>query len=73
MFRRIKDVVDLYYLSKVFPFNGVEVKLALKNSDRVLGNFQDFLHRKRELQYAYDKFRLAGNISNPLLIQSITQ
>lgn len=34
VFRRIKDVVDLYYLSRVFPFHGTQVKQALESSGR---------------------------------------
>jgi len=65
VFRRIKDVVDLYYLSQVFPFHSTDVKQILKNNGRDLGTFQGFLHRKDELEHAYDKFRLTGDVSKP--------
>ncbi len=65
VFRRIKDVVDLYYLSKVFSFNRAEVLEALKNSDRFLDSFSGFLHRPEDLRHSYEKFRFAGNVNKP--------
>lgn len=65
IFRRIKDVVDLYYLSQVFPFNSADIMQILKDNGRDLETFQGFLHRKDELRHAYDKFRLAGEVNKP--------
>ncbi len=65
IFRRIKDVVDLYYLSQVFPFYSANINQILKDNGRVLGTFQGFLHRKGDLEYAYDKFRLTGDVDKP--------
>ncbi len=65
VFRRIKDVVDLYYLSKVFPFHGTNIRKILKDNGRTLGEFDGFLHRKDELEHAYDKFRLTGDVNKP--------
>lgn len=65
VFRRVKDVVDLYYLSKVFDFDKDTALQALKNSNRELGNFHGFLHRRSELQHSYDKFRFAGDVDKP--------
>ena len=65
VFRRIKDVVDLYYLSQVFPFHSADIMQILKDNGRELGTFQGFLHRKDELEHAYDKFRLSGDVSKP--------
>ena len=65
VFRRIKDVVDLYYLSQVFPFHSTEVMQILKDSERELGTFYGLLHRKSELEHAYDKFRLTKDVSKP--------
>ena len=65
VFRRIKDVVDLYYLSKVFEFHTVEVLQILKNSGRTLGDFQGFVCRTEELKHSYEKFRFAGGVNKP--------
>lgn len=65
VFRRIKDVVDLYYISQVFDFNKAEIMEALQTSGRTLDSFDAFLHRKDELEHSYEKFRFAGDISKP--------
>lgn len=65
VFRRIKDVVDLYYLSKVFPFNRTDIMQRLESNGRTLGAFHGFLHRKSELSHAYEKFRFTGDVSKP--------
>lgn len=65
VFRRIKDVVDLYYISKVFPFDQGEIRNALQNSGRTLDAFHGFLHRQQELTHSYEKFRFVGTASKP--------
>lgn len=65
VFRRIKDVVDLYYLSHVTRFNKAEVMTALENSGRTLESFDAFLNRTEELQHSYEKFRFAGDVTKP--------
>ena len=65
IFMRVKDIVDLYYLSQVFPFHSVDIKQILRDNGRELGMFHGFLRRKSELEHAYDKFRLAGEVSKP--------
>lgn len=65
VFRRIKDVVDLYYISKAFVFYQTDILQTLKNSGRSLGNFHGFLHRHEELEHAYEKFRFTGNVNKP--------
>lgn len=65
VFRRIKDVVDLYYMSKVFTFDREDILKALHTSGKVLGEFKCFIDRKEELKHAYDKFRFAGNVNKP--------
>ena len=65
VFRRIKDVVDLYYFSKVFEFNVSEIKQTLKNSERTLEGFNGFLHKTEELKHSYEKFRFAGDVNKP--------
>lgn len=65
VFRRIKDVVDLYYISKVFDFNKSDIIQSLKESGRSLDSFNGFLHRAEDLRHAYDKFRFTGDIDKP--------
>ena len=65
VFRRIKDVVDLYYMSKVFELDREAVLKVLKDTGRELGSFDGFLHRKGELQHAYEKFRFSGDVNKP--------
>ena len=65
VFRRIKDVVDLYYISKVFEFDTAAVAQTLTNNERTLDNFHSFIHRTDELKHAYEKFRFAGGVNKP--------
>ena len=65
VFRRIKDVVDLYYISKVFRFHKADVLQTLKNSGRSLGDFCGFLHRIENLRHSYEKFRFEGDVYKP--------
>ena len=65
VFRRIKDVIDLYYLSHVVPFDRAAVLGALKNSGKHLEDFDGFLCRPEDLRHAYGKFRFAGDVQKP--------
>ncbi len=65
VFRRIKDVVDLYYISRVFAFNKAEVLETLKTSGRILESFNGFLHRPEDLRHSYEKFRFSGEVDKP--------
>lgn len=65
VFRRIKDVVDLYYLSNVFAFDRGAILDTLKNNGRTLDSFDGFLNRTEELKHSYEKFRFAGDVSKP--------
>ncbi len=65
VFRRIKDVVDLYYISRVFDFDKDDIIRALKASERALDSFDAFLHHTGELEHAYEKFRFTGGINKP--------
>lgn len=65
VFRRIKDVVDLYYLSQVFELDPDALMNTLKNSGRHLDNFYGFLHRYDDLCHAYEKFRFTGGTTKP--------
>ena len=65
VFRRIKDVVDLYYLSKVFDLDRFEILGVLRDTGRSLESFDGFLHRTDELRHSYEKFRFAGGVNKP--------
>lgn len=65
VFRRIKDVVDLYYLSKVFVFDSTAVLQTLENNGRMLGSFDCFLNGSDDLKHAYEKFRFTGDVDKP--------
>ena len=65
VFHRIKDVVDLYYISKVFTFDKTEVLETLRNGGRTLGTFEEFLCRPDDLRHSYEKFRFTGNVNKP--------
>ena len=65
VFRRIKDVVDMYYISKVFKLNGDDILNVLHNSQRALGDYHAFLSREEELKHSYEKFRFAGGVNKP--------
>ncbi len=65
VFRRVKDVVDLYYLSKVFEFDKDAIMGAVENSGRTLDSFHGFLDRAGDLKHSYDKFRFAGGVNKP--------
>ena len=65
VFRRIKDVIDLYYISQVFKFEKEKITDALAKSGRKLGSFEAFNNRYDELKHSYDKFRYIGDISKP--------
>lgn len=65
VFGRIKDVIDLYYLSKIFVFDKTKVIQALTYSERSLGDFYDFINKTGDLKHAYDKFRFSGDVEKP--------
>lgn len=65
VFRRIKDVVDLYYISNIFDFNSIEVIQILEKDNRTLESFDAFLHKTEDLRHSYEKFRFAGGVNKP--------
>ena len=69
VFRRIKDVVDLYYLSQVFEMDQDSLMQTMNNSGRHLEGFDGFLHRPDELRHAYEKFRFTGDATKPAFDQ----
>ena len=65
VFRRIKDVIDLYYLSKCCNVDIREIESVLKKTNRMLSDFNAFLNRKEELEHSYNKFRFDGDVEKP--------
>lgn len=65
VFRRIKDVVDLYYLAQCVPMDVESVKDAMDKTGRIPENFESFLVCKDELLHAYGKFRFGGGAEKP--------
>lgn len=65
IFRRIKDFIDLYYLSQVFEIEKDDIIDAIEEMGRELGDFQGFLGRKEEIKYSFNKFRFSGDVEKP--------
>ena len=65
VFRRIKDVIDLYYLSHIVSLDENQVTQVMKNAGRVPGNFECFLKQKSDLRHAYEKFRFGNTAIKP--------
>ena len=65
VFRRIKDLVDLYYYSQVFGFEKDEIIMLLNNSGREIGDFKGFNDRFDDLDHSYKKFRFSGDVEKP--------
>lgn len=65
VFRRVKDVVDLYYLSQVFELDLNHLQETLSNCGKMLEDFQGFLQGTEELRHAYEKFRFTGGVNKP--------
>ena len=65
VFRRIKDIVDLYYVSHIVAFDRGEILRAIRESGRVIGDFSGFLQHPDRLAHAYGKFRLSPDVKKP--------
>lgn len=65
IFRRIKDLIDLYYFSKAIEFDKDEILDNIEFKGRQLGNFDAFLNRVSDLEHAYSKFELRGTVYKP--------
>lgn len=65
VFRRIKDIVDLYYLSQCASFDPDKVVKAIKNAGRTLGSFDGLLTKHEDLRHAYEKFRFGSSVQKP--------
>ena len=66
VFRRVKDVIDLYYLSQCFTMDSEKVKAVMSQTGRSTAGFDGFLNHVEELEHAYEKFRFAGGSEKPI-------
>lgn len=63
IFRRTKDLVDLYALSTYIPFNNKEIIEIAQKTNHEISDFDCFLYRKEDLKHAYNK--LSGVYNKP--------
>ena len=63
IFRRVKDVLDVYAVARCLEINTVQIYSALDKIGRELGSFEAFLTRRADLEHAYGKMR--GIINKP--------
>jgi hypothetical protein len=62
VFRRAKDIVDVYALSHCVNINTSDIyDIHDKYPDREFEGFEDFLNRKQDVKHAYDKLRRVDN------------
>ena len=58
VFRRAKDMVDVYALSHCVKVNTSEIyEVFGRNPDREIGKFAEFIHRRQDVEHAYEKLR----------------
>ena len=65
VFRRVKDLLDLYYLSSVVSFEKDKILELINGNNRLLGDFSNFLFRANDIQHAYNKFSVPGKVEKP--------
>ena len=58
IFRRVKDMVDVYALAHCLAIKTNDLFSAFQKSGRVCGNFQKFLNQKEDLEHAYEKLNI---------------
>jgi hypothetical protein len=57
IFRRAKDVLDVYALAHCLEVRTVNIYTAIEKAERALGSFELFLARRADLEHAYQKMR----------------
>lgn len=65
IFRRSKDLLDMYYISKVCELDVAKVNDALDKMGRELGTFDGLVNRVDELRHAYDRFKVDEDVEKP--------
>jgi hypothetical protein len=63
IFRRSKDVFDIYALANCLNIRTTDIYAALEKAERELGAFEAFTTRRSDLEHAYNKMR--GVIGKP--------
>lgn len=61
LFRRVKDMVDVYALSQCISIKTKEVFDIAKETGRTIGDFSTFFSRVADLEYAYNKLKGVEN------------
>lgn len=61
IFRRVKDLFDLYLMSYMSNFSTVSTYSIYSTYNIVLGSFAEFLNNKSDLKHAYDVLRGISN------------
>ncbi len=61
VYRRVKDVLDIYVMSFITKVNADELYEIWKETDRELGNFGAYKTQMAELSKAYDKMKGVKN------------
>jgi predicted nucleotidyltransferase component of viral defense system len=58
IFRRAKDIVDVYALAHCVTVNTAGIYDMFKNNpDREMGAFDEFLHHRKDVEHAFEKLR----------------
>lgn len=65
IFRRAKDLLDLFYFSNFFEIDTTVINQTIMKSNRTLGDFDAFFNRTDELKHAYDKYKIDEEINKP--------
>jgi predicted nucleotidyltransferase component of viral defense system len=62
IFRRAKDLIDVYALAHCIKVNSAEIVEVIKNKPgREIGAFDEFLNRRQDIEHAYIKLRGVEN------------
>ena len=61
VFRRAKDLVDIYALAHCVTVSTDNIRRIWEYENRVIGTFDGFTNRKDDLRHAYDKLRRVNN------------
>ena len=65
IFRRAKDLLDMYYISQVCELDVNKVAEALTVMNRELGSFDGLVTRVDDLRHAYDKVKVDDDVEKP--------
>ena len=57
VFRRSKDLIDLYALTNCVIVKNVDIHSIWERENRIIGTFDAFTNRKDELRHSYEKLR----------------